>query len=101
VQFRRQQAIGPYFADFFCPAARLVVELDGEPHANDTLHLRDEKRTRWLQTRGYRVMRFWNEELKQNLGGVVETIRLAVREQLTPLPNPPPQGGREKSSGDT
>jgi len=91
VQIRRQHPIGNFVVDFFCPAATLIIELDGSPHDNETVHKRDAARTRWLEDRGYKVIRFWNEDARTNFAGVVETIRLAVRERLTPLPNPPPQ----------
>ncbi|MFO1187469.1 MAG: endonuclease domain-containing protein [Alphaproteobacteria bacterium] len=102
VQFRRQQAIGPFVVDFFCPAARLVVEVDGEQHGNDGVHARDVARTRWLEARGYRVLRFWNEDVKNNREGVAETIRLAVRARMTPPPQPSPTRGEgEKTEPQT
>src|SRR5580698_5662607 len=58
--FRRQQPMGPYFADIFCPAAKIVIELDGSRHADDAHVLSDAQRTRWLESRGYKVLRFWN-----------------------------------------
>jgi very-short-patch-repair endonuclease len=88
-RFRRQIPIGPYIIDFACLASRLLIELDGGQHA-DTVDA-DQKRTRWLETRGYRVLRFWNNDVLDNSDGVLETIRM----HLTPHPNPPPQGGRE------
>src|SRR5437763_12667558 len=65
LRFRRQQTIGPYIVDFYCSAAKLVVELDGDQHGADE-HLRyDEARTRWLTANGCRVLRFSNTELLQ------------------------------------
>lgn len=58
-KFRRQHALGPYIVDFACIEYRLVVELDGSQHM-DAAH--DEVRTLWLQTNGYRVLRFWNND---------------------------------------
>src|ERR1700749_1761220 len=58
-RFRRQATIGPYIADFFCPKARLVIELDGEPHANEAQMRKDGARTQWLEAHGCRVIRFW------------------------------------------
>ena len=88
-RFRRQVPLGRYVADFACMSAQLVVELDGGQHTERTEH--DERRTAWLKSVGYRVLRFWNGEVFTNADGVLETIRLAL---LDPLPNPPPQGGR-------
>jgi very-short-patch-repair endonuclease len=72
--FRRQVPIGPYVADFACMAARLIVEVDGSQHGRDDVHRRDERRTRWLEAEGYRVLRFWNNDLTTNMDGVLEAI---------------------------
>ena len=71
-KFRRQVPIGPYVVDFFCPDGELVVELDGGQHAADTE--RDDKRTRWLESEGYRVLRFWNNDVLGNTYGVLDAI---------------------------
>ena len=73
-RFRRQHPIGPYVADFFCPKAKLVVELDGGQHAEAENATKDEIRTQWLRARGYRVLRIWNSELTTNPHGVREAI---------------------------
>ena len=75
--FRRQVPIGPYVADFACMAARLVIELDGSQHNTDARRARDDRRTRWLEAEGYRVIRFWNNDLAHNMNGVLETIYAA------------------------
>jgi very-short-patch-repair endonuclease len=69
-------------------SARLVVELDGGQHAERTEH--DERRTAWMQSVGYCVLRFWNAEVFTNAEGVLETIRLAL---LNPPPQPSPSRG--------
>jgi adenine-specific DNA-methyltransferase len=76
--FRRQHAIGPYIVDFFCAKAKLVVEVDGDSHAQQTTY--DEKRTTWLMVRGYRVLRFTNREVIHQLDAVVEEIARVVGE---------------------
>jgi very-short-patch-repair endonuclease len=76
--FRRQVPIGPYVADFACMALRLVVELDGSHHSEEPTKAHDESRTRWLEIEGYRVLRFWNNDLVENLDGVLETIYTAL-----------------------
>src|SRR3954462_11452402 len=68
--FRQQVPIGAYVADFACLASRLVVELDGSQHGEEPIKGRDETRTRWLEREGYRVLRFWNNDLVENLEGV-------------------------------
>jgi very-short-patch-repair endonuclease len=73
-KFRRQVPIGPYVADFVCVAAKLIVELDGSQHGERVE--RDAERTRHLEARGYRVLRFWNNEITSNLEGVIRSIEL-------------------------
>jgi very-short-patch-repair endonuclease len=88
--FRRQAPIGPYFADFAHHGLRLVVELDGAQHGFDKGVRRDAVRTAYLEAAGYRVIRFWNNEIRENLDGVVETIIAALAEPPpTPSPSPP------------
>ena len=72
--FRRQAPIGPYVVDFFCPAKRLVVELDGGHHNDDETAKHDRERQLWLERQGYRVVRFWNSEIRGNLTAVLERI---------------------------
>ncbi len=74
-KFRRQQPIGPYVADFCCWRARLVIEVDGGQHA-DSAH--DETRTHWLSERGWRVIRFWNNEVLNNTDGVLQVVVAAL-----------------------
>ena len=73
-KFRRQHPIGSYIADFFCLDARLIVELDGSQHGEEYERQPDERRTEYLESQGYRVLRFWNEEVLDNIDGVLETI---------------------------
>lgn len=61
-------------ADFFCQDARLVVELDGSQHGEESERRTDERRTEYLESQGYRVLRFWNEQVLDNIDGVLETI---------------------------
>ena len=71
-RFRRQHPIGPYIADFACVDARLMIEIDGGQHAQQGDY--DTARTDWLSSQGYKVLRFWNNEILTNLDGVMETI---------------------------
>jgi very-short-patch-repair endonuclease len=77
-RFRRQQPIGPYIADFFCPSARLIVELDGDQHGAAAAIMYDQDRTRFLQSRGYRVLRFSNGDVPKSSDLVLEAIRRAL-----------------------
>ncbi|MFZ3222888.1 MAG: DUF559 domain-containing protein, partial [Rugosibacter sp.] len=88
-KFRRQQPMGFYVVDFVHFGARLIVEADGGQH-NDAP--RDESRDAWLRAQGFKVLRFWNNEIMNNLEGVLETIMAAVT--LPPLPQPISRKGR-------
>ena len=72
LRFRKQVPLGPYIVDFLCEPRRLVVELDGGQHATRTEQ--DMERTRWLEARGYRVVRYWNNDVLSNLEGVMEDL---------------------------
>ncbi len=83
VSFRKQHPIGPYIVDFAAPSIHLVVEVDGGQHgAPDGLAV-DRQRDAFLASKGWEVMRFWNNELFENEEGVVETIWNRVRERLS------------------
>jgi len=82
LSIRRQVPIGPYVVDFLCPAARLIIELDGGGHTQEAQTQHDQNRTAWLTARGYRVLRFWNGEVHGNLNGVCETILTVAKERL-------------------
>jgi very-short-patch-repair endonuclease len=74
-KFRRQQPIGPFIADFVCQERRLIVEADGGQHAESTA---DDRRTAFRESKGYRVLRFWNNDILSNLDGVAEVIAAAL-----------------------
>jgi very-short-patch-repair endonuclease len=76
--FRRQVPIGAYVADFACMASKLLIEVDGGQHNEDENAKRDEARTRLLEAEGYRVIRFWNNDIINNIDGVMQTIYAAV-----------------------
>jgi very-short-patch-repair endonuclease len=87
--FRRQAPIGPYIADFFCPARKLIIELDGGHHNDDEQAQRDRERQARLEREGYRVVRFWNSDILRDLNSVLEAIYLELYGSLdaeaTPL----------------
>jgi very-short-patch-repair endonuclease len=74
LRFRRQHPIGKYIVDFVCLEKQLILEIDGGQHAIEKE--KDSDRDTWLTIEGYRVLRFWNNEVLGNLPGVLETIRL-------------------------
>ena len=85
IRFRRQQPIGPYIADFFCSAAKLIVELDGGQHGADLQVEHDAARARWLAMRGYRVIRFANEDFLREPDVVMDAIGRAMMESQVTL----------------
>ena len=89
-RFRRQVPLGRYVADFVCMRARLIVELDGGQHAEHMLG--DFERTQYLARGGFRVIRFWNDEVLQQIEAVLEQI-LGALIQACPHPGPLPQAG--------
>jgi len=76
--FRRQAPIGRYVVDFFCPAAHLIIELDGGHHNEDKTARQDRARQQWLENEGYRVLRFWNSEVGKEFNAVLERIYLEL-----------------------
>src|SRR5207247_3648144 len=87
----RQATIGPYVADFASHQLRIVIEVDGGQHS---LSRSDEARTRYLEANGYRVLRFWNNEVLENTSGVLSAIDTAIDADRPPTPDPsPPQAG--------
>ncbi|MDQ4421366.1 DUF559 domain-containing protein [Sphingobium sp. DEHP117] len=87
-KFRRQAVIGASIADFYCPAARLVVEVDGDTHDANKDQLRDDR----LGAIGLRVVRVSNHDVMTNMEGVLRMIAAALRQGDGPHPNPSPEG---------
>jgi very-short-patch-repair endonuclease len=94
-KFKRQVPIDRYIADFCCPDARLIIELDGGQHSVNVEP--DAKRTAFLESCGYLVLRFWNNDVLKNMDGVLTEI-LATLPQApsAPHPDPLPSGERER-----
>lgn len=80
VKFRRQVPVGRYVADFACVEAMLIIELDGGQHAPDL----DAARTARLNASGWRVLRFWNDDVRRNIDGVLLAIATALNDPLPP-----------------
>jgi very-short-patch-repair endonuclease len=97
LKFKRQAPIGPYVVDFICFEHKLIVELDGGQHSENA---RDRARGAWLTSEGYKVIRFWNNDVLKRTNAVLELIAQAVAlPEATPLParsarHPLPQGER-------
>ena len=76
VSFRRQHAVGNYIPDFCSPKAKLVIELDGSQHLEQEEY--DMERTRYLESQGYKVIRFWNNDVMNNIEGVILAIMVTL-----------------------
>ena len=73
-KFRRQHPLGPFILDFYCVDLKYCIELDGDHHGREPVRLKDERRSQYLAAQGVTVSRFWNNDIFDNLDGVVETI---------------------------
>jgi very-short-patch-repair endonuclease len=91
VRFNRQFPIGRYICDFVSRGAKLVIELDGDSHAHSVSY--DAARTRFLEQEGYRVLRFWNNDVMENLEGVVNRIARELADSPSPNPSRTREGG--------
>ena len=92
IRFNRQVPIGPFICDFAARTAKLVIELDGGQHADRTVE--DERRTRFLVSRGYRVLRFWINDVLENVEGVLILINDALKNRPSPDPSRSREGKR-------
>ncbi|MEM6329748.1 MAG: endonuclease domain-containing protein [Planctomycetota bacterium] len=86
LKFRRQNPVGRYIVDFCCMKARLAIELDGESHEGHQDY--DARRRAFVESEGYRVLRFTNDQVLSNLDGVLEAIRVAAVGNAAPSPSP-------------
>ena len=81
VNFRRQHAVGNYIPDFVCVQKKLIIELDGSQHLEQEEY--DEERTKYLNSLGYKVIRFWNNEVTNNIDGVILAIHHAMEHETS------------------
>jgi very-short-patch-repair endonuclease len=93
-KFKRQETIGLFVADFACVECKLIIEADGGQHGSE----RDEQRTAYLEALGWKVLRFWNDDILQNTDGVLTVIVVACEERVKgkPSPCPLPHAGEGK-----
>ena len=89
-KFRRQYSVGPYVVDFYCPALKLAVEIDGDSHYEERWVGYEKERERYLQSFGINFLRYTNLDVYKNIEGVLENIAQAVREHQV---SPPYEGG--------
>ncbi len=86
MKFRRQMPVGRYIADFACEQSRLIVEIDGGQHADRAG--RDAERTFEIEAMGYLVLRFWNNDVLQNMDGVLDRIAASAQQRASVTPSP-------------
>lgn len=86
-KFRRQHGIGKYIVDFYCPELRLIIELDGYPHGFDTQIKKDEERQNFLESLGFIVRRYANNDIENNLNGILDDL-IAATKSLNTTPSP-------------
>ena len=79
IKFLRQYSVGPYILDFYCPRARLAVELDGGGHAEIDQKIYDRDRTNYIKDKDIKVIRFWNTDILKNTEAVLETIKSKIK----------------------
>jgi very-short-patch-repair endonuclease len=94
-KFRRQQPLGSYIVDFVCLEKRLIIELDGGQHAEQKNY--DNERDTWLRDQGFVVLRFWNNEVLGNIGGVMETIYNKLQTPPTSVLPRKGEGGKQRA----
>lgn len=83
IKFRRQHPIGPYVLDFYCAEAHLAVEVDGSQHLELIAINQDQARTKFLENKSIKVIRFWNHEVLENLDAVLESIIFTLDEIMS------------------
>jgi very-short-patch-repair endonuclease len=98
LKFRRRMSLNGFVVDFCCPSAKLIVELGGGRHTEQ--REQDARRTKDLEDSGYFVLRFWNNEVLQNIDRVLEEIVSTAAQQMFEPPHPTGGGGRAGASRD-
>ncbi|HEX9024438.1 MAG TPA: endonuclease domain-containing protein [Geobacteraceae bacterium] len=91
LKFRRQEQLGRFIVDFVCFEKGIIIEADGGQHAVEME--KDEERTQWLNSQGYTVLRFWNNDILSNTDGVMEAIKSACSQAPSPRPSPTEERG--------
>ena len=86
LQFYRQKPIGKYIVDFYCPKIKLVIEIDGGQHYEDSLIHRDQIRDEFMKKLGIRVLRYTNTDVIDNIDGVIENLLFEIERTFTNLP---------------
>ncbi|HEV8003134.1 MAG TPA: endonuclease domain-containing protein [Planctomycetaceae bacterium] len=94
LKFRRQLKLGQYIVDFVCLEKRLIIEVDGGQHNEETQRQYDEVRDRWLRMQGFRILRYWNNEVFDEWEAIAEAVwKVAKEDPSPPAPLPPGERG--------
>ena len=83
LKFWRQYSVGPFIVDFYCPSKRLAIELDGGHHSEEASSVYDQERTDYLNGKDIRVIRFWNNEVLNNIEGVLNRIEQSLLARIS------------------
>ena len=81
LKFRRQHSIGGYILDYFCPALRLAIEIDGDSHLKPGRDIYDERRQRWIERQGVTIVRFLSSDVINNFEGVIERLDEVIKQK--------------------
>jgi len=92
LKFRRQQSLGDYIVDFISFDVMLIIEVDGGQHNELTTTEKDKQRTKWLEGKGYQVIRFWNNDVLENVDGVLTKIKEILEMRSHPHLTSPVKG---------
>jgi very-short-patch-repair endonuclease len=92
LKFRRQHPVGDYIVDFVCLDEKLIIEIDGGQHNEKQMIDKDEARQKWLEGEGFRVIRFWNNDVMENLEGVMSRLIELIEERRHPHLTSPLKG---------
>lgn len=92
LKFKRQCPIGDYIVDFKCVDIKLIIEIDGGQHNEEDIYKSDIERTKYLESLGYVVIRFWNDEIYTNIDGVMEKLKQVVSPHLSAKQTSSPVG---------
>jgi very-short-patch-repair endonuclease len=96
LKFRKQHAIGKYIVDFYCAEYNLIVEIDGDSHATDLGKQNDDVRTKYLESLGYKIVRYNNLDVIHNIDGVFQDLAKYVSSLRPPLAPPHEEGERKE-----
>ena len=100
LKFRRQQPVGNYIVDFICLDEKLIIEVDGGHHNDVPAIEKDKQRQTWLESEGFQVIRFWNNDVLENLEGVVFRIMEVLEERRRPHLTSPIKGPSREKEGE-